>query len=59
MDFPMVQGTTNQNNLTAIGKQPYVSKELRKTVDSMLNPTDVTDIDDGTKPTSAGGLYDE
>ena len=59
MDFPMVQGTTNQNNLTAIGKQPYVSKELRKTVDSMLNPTDGTDIDDGTKPTSAPMTLDE
>lgn len=37
MKYPVVQGTRNQMNLRAIGKQPYEAKRLKKAAEWLLN----------------------
>lgn len=37
MKYPVIQGTRNQMNLRAIGKQPYEPKRLKRAAEWLLN----------------------
>lgn len=37
MKYPVIQGTRNQMDLRAIGKQPYEAKRLKKAAEWLLN----------------------